>query len=289
LKQVGIASAARTTPDQALGAETEAFSDSGPFRRIAGRTAVDQAVAQVAELIWSGQLRSGERMPAERSLSERLGISRPTLREAVHRLEHAGLIAVSLGRAGARVQSDLVPLQLLDEMPHINRSDISGLLEARRALEPRIAQLAALHGTTEDFDHLLRLVVKQRQAPPDWDLHCQLDTRFHLAIARATHSPTAYALMRELQRRLAVARTYFLRSPQDPKLLADIHEATGRAIESRDMHRIESEMSSHLGWLERVWERESGMPRLRSMPNFLTPLAEPSLSGRRSRGRASSR
>lgn len=287
LKKIGIAAEVPKASTQPLAVKVESLSESGPFRRIAARLPVDEAVAQVAELIWSGELRAGDRMPAERTLSEWLGISRPTLRGAVRRLEQAGLLAVSLGRAGVKVKSDLVPLELLVDMPQLSRSEISGLLEARRALEPRVAQLAGLHGIPEDFDHLFKLVAEQRSAPADWDLHCQLDTRFHLAIARATHSVTTYSLMRELQRRLAVARTHFLRSPQDPKLLADIHEATARAIESRDMARIDSEMLGHLGWLERVWERESGMPRLRSAPDFLASAAESPRAATRRR-RASS-
>jgi GntR family transcriptional regulator, transcriptional repressor for pyruvate dehydrogenase complex len=242
------------------------------FRPVSRRTPIDEVVSQIAEAVWVGELRQGDRLPAERSFAETLDVSRPTLRLAFRRLEEAGVLEVSRGRGGgARIRSQVVPLALLGALPEVTRAEISGLLEARRAIEPRVAQLAALHATEEDLDHLAALVEHQRKAPPDWSLHGQLDAHFHLELARATHNSTLFVVMRELLLRLAVARSSLLRSPHDAKTLANIHETTLRAVAGGDPNAVERAMNEHLGWLERVWERESGRPRMRGVPEFLLP------------------
>lgn len=227
---------------------------------------------QVAEAIWEGTLPAGSRLPAERALAEQLGISRPTLRLALRKLTDRGIIAITRGRGGgAVVRTEVVPLDLLVDDPAPEPDEIGALLEARRALEPRVALLAARSLTQEDLVKLRTLVQRQHEVLRNVQLNQQLDARFHLAIARATHNPAIWSLMKQLHLRLAVARQSMPRAAHEPRLLADINERTLRAIAQGDPGQIEHVMDEHLGWMEQVWERERARSHGAVAPDGLRP------------------
>ncbi|MDR0360388.1 MAG: FCD domain-containing protein [bacterium] len=209
---------------------------------------------RIAEQIWSGELPAGHRLPPERALAPRMGASRQTVRAAIRRLERAGVVRVVRGRAGgAVVDGGVVPPELL--VPGARRpatQDVHALLEARRALEPAVAWLAAQHATPEDLDALTLLVRDLREAPATWEVHVLLDSRFHLQIARAAHNEVVWGLMVQLHVELYRVRHRQLRRPHDPELLAAIHERTLQALLSGDRDRIERDLAEHLGWLERA-------------------------------------
>ena len=124
------------------------------------------------------------------------------------------------------VATDLLPPALLAERREMRISEVSGVLEARRVLEPGVAQLAAVHATDADFAALERTLQLQRDHAHDWERLLQLDTRFHLDMARATHNPTLVGLVKPLLRQLEVARDMALRGPHVAAWTIDIHRRT---------------------------------------------------------------
>ncbi len=122
---------------------------------------VEQLVAAIRE----GDLGVGDRLPSERRLARQMAVSRSALREAIKVLVEAGVLTVKPGPAGGMfVRSEVIPARVLAEATALRLSDVAGLLETRRLLEPRVAQLAALYGTKEDFEGLVRNVESQRNA-----------------------------------------------------------------------------------------------------------------------------
>ncbi|MBO0706566.1 MAG: FadR family transcriptional regulator, partial [Candidatus Dormibacteraeota bacterium] len=163
------------------------------------------------------------------------------------------------GRSGgAVVEGGVVPPEMLvTGACGPATDDVQALLEARRVLEPAVAWLAAQQATAEDLDALARIVRDLREAPAMWEVHVQLDSRFHLQIARAAHNQTVWGLMKQLHAELYRVRHRQLRQPHDPALhdpalLAAIHERTLRALLSGDRDRIERDLAEDLGWLERA-------------------------------------
>ena len=138
-------------------------------------------------------------------------ISRPTLREAVKTLTRPGCWEARQS-GGAFVASELVPRELLRTTTQIRVGEVAGVLEARRLLEPRVAQLAAVHAGEDDFAAMQATIERQRElaAAGDFlkheDLFLQLDLKFHLAMARASRNTTVVQLMRHLFKRLEIAR-----------------------------------------------------------------------------------
>lgn len=246
------------------------------FRRVATKRTFEEAVEQIAEAIRAGDLRLGDRLPSERELAATMGISRPTLREAVRVLTAAGVLEVRAGRGGGMfVISELVPADLLRERTALRVSEVSGVLEARRLLEPRVAQLAGLRATAEDFEAMQRTIDLQRQlGPEEYERFNQLDLRFHMTIARATRNTTIVSLMRFLLRQLEIVRDMCIRDPDYLDEAIAIHERTLAAIKGRDPDRIADAMEEHLGYLEARWEAETDEGRLRRLPDFLVSQSE---------------
>jgi len=251
------------------------------FTPVKTRTTFEEAVRQIADAIKVGDFHVGDRLPSERVMAAQMAISRPTLREAIRLLAEAGAVTVKPGPTGGTyVRSEVMPFGLLEERSKLRISEISGVLEARRVLEPRVAQLAGLYATESDFEAMRRTIDLQREHAGHRDRFVQLDVRFHMRIARATQNPTIVGLMRSLMQQLEIARDMALRGgPDEPYAAIDIHERTLAAIMSGDPDAIDAAMDEHLGFLERIWEEESGRARLRKPPDFLLPLAE--RSGRR--------
>jgi DNA-binding FadR family transcriptional regulator len=149
-------------------------------------------------------------------------------------------------------------------------SEIAAVLEARRLFEPRVAQLAALNAREEDFEFLEQTLELQRTCDTsDRQRMNQLDIRFHTGIARATGNPVVVSLMRPLLRHLEIARDMSMRGSREPGVALAIHQDTLEAIMSGDPKRVADSMDRHLGYLEEIWEQETGRLRLRKIPEFL--------------------
>jgi GntR family transcriptional regulator, transcriptional repressor for pyruvate dehydrogenase complex len=253
----------------------------GVFTPVQTRRTFEEAAEQIADKVRIGELRVGDKLPGERALAAQMQISRPTLREAVRVLADAGVVAVRPGSAGGTfVVSGYVPFELLRSKSELRLGEVAGVLEARRLLEPRVAQLAAVHAREDDFARLQatidahKALLAEGDALANEDRFLQLDTQFHLRIARATGNTTIVSLVRTLLRRLEIARDMALHDPPIPEWLIDVHERTLAAIRSADHDRIERVMDEHLAAMERNWERETDRVLVRPIPAFLRPVAE---------------
>jgi GntR family transcriptional regulator, transcriptional repressor for pyruvate dehydrogenase complex len=251
------------------------------FEPLTTRRTFEEAVAQIADKVRTGELHEGDRLPSERDLAAQMQISRPTLREAVKMLADAGVLEVRRGQGGGIfVASELVPRELLRSRYEVRVGDVAGVLEARRLLEPRVAQLAAAHAREEDFAEMQTTIDRQRelvrakQVLRQEDLFLQLDLNFHVAIARSTRNSTVVSLMRTLLRRLEIARDMAVHATPVPEWVIDVHTRTLNAIRSADFAAIEEVMDEHLAQLEQIWEEETGRGLVRPLPDFLQPVAQ---------------
>jgi GntR family transcriptional regulator, transcriptional repressor for pyruvate dehydrogenase complex len=259
----------------------------GSFEPVATRRTFEEAVEQIADKIKSGDLHTGDRLPSERDLAAQMRISRPTLREAIKTLTEAGVLEVHRGQSGGIfVAAELIPRELLQSRQEIRFSEIAGVLEARRLLEPRVAQLAAVHALDDDFALMARTIERQRElAESDdflrhEDLFLQLDMKFHLGLARATRNSTIVGLMQTLLRQLEIARDMAMHAELVPSWTIEIHARTLAAVRAADFPLIDEVMDEHLAQLEQIWERETGRGLVRELPDFLQPVAERSRAQR---------
>ena len=136
-----------------------------------------------------GDWRSGERIPAERELCQKLGVGRASLREALKALEIMGMIETRLGD-GTYVckRSDFFSRPLLWAIASSSEAEANELVEARRLIEVELAGLAAERATSEDLRQIGAYLDRMESALGNPIDFVQADIAFHLAIGRAAHN-----------------------------------------------------------------------------------------------------
>jgi GntR family transcriptional repressor for pyruvate dehydrogenase complex len=232
------------------------------FEPVRTRHTFEEAAEQIAGKVRSGELRRGDKLPAERDLAVLMQISRPTLREAVRLLAEAGVVDVRRGPGGGIfVAGDVVPVELVRERSSLRLEEVADVLEARRLVEPGVAQLAAQRATEDHLDALQRTIDEMAvicERGYEVSLHEErfltLDMQFHLTLARAAGNPTVEQLMRNILRQVEIARDMAMHIELVPEWTMAIHQRTLDAVRAGDVEQVSAVMDEHLGQLERTAE-----------------------------------
>ncbi|MGW9032234.1 FadR/GntR family transcriptional regulator, partial [Streptomyces sp. NPDC055722] len=236
-------------------------------RKVRSRRTYEDAVEQIEFALLAGDLRIGDRLPSERDLATGLGVSRPTVRQAVQALVQVGALHVEPGPGGGIfVQSDDVSGAQLKAHVDLTVSDVAHVLEARRLVESQVAQLAGIFAAEADFRYMQDTIDRHREVVDDREKSNRMDERFHIAMARATGNSVLVETVCSLLSQLSLATDMDYRQPADPLRGICAHEETLDALKSRDPLEIERAMDGHLAILEGLWEKEAGRPRLRAWP-----------------------
>jgi DNA-binding FadR family transcriptional regulator len=231
--------------------------DVSGFRAVRSARTFEAVVDQLAEAIRCGELRAGDKLPAERALALRMEISRPTLREALKVLALAGVVEVLPGPTGGTfVVSESIPESLV-RRTESRVAEIPAVLEARRMFEPIVARLAARRATGDDIANLRRIVALQREAVDDWPRVTQLDIRFHREIARVVGNPVIAAMMNALSRQLEIARATRVSGASSVEAAIAANDETAEAIAAGDEEELDRVMDRHLRLLEDAWSAAS--------------------------------
>jgi DNA-binding FadR family transcriptional regulator len=251
------------------------------FNPITSERAFERVAEQILDAIRLGELSVGDRIPSERELAAGMRISRPSLREAIQLLRDIGVLEARRGPGGGIfVTSTDIPRDLLRSKVELRADEVRSVLEARRLLEPRVAHLAAVHATEEDFTRMQATLNAQKDMldqgtyRDDPERFAVQDVHFHLRMAAATHNSTIVELMRTLQGRLEFARDFISHQDDNRLWVIDIHQRTLSAIRLADHRQIETVMEEHIRELELAWERTTESSMVRTLPDFLVPVDE---------------
>jgi GntR family transcriptional regulator, transcriptional repressor for pyruvate dehydrogenase complex len=239
-------------PETAASAASSPGAKKGRQRASTDRTRVDEAYLHILALITEGSLVGGERLPSEGELATSIGVSRPVIRQALSRLQYAGIVKVRWG-AGTFVQDaaraasggpSFGPIQSLDEVRHVYvfrstlEGDAAGLAAEQRLADP----LAAAHRALAKLEKSLSTSNEAKEA----------DLEFHLAITAACGNPFFLRVLRSIQQSvefsIGLTRTLSLTHPQERRLLVQAeHVAVLEAVEAGDPERARIAMRTHLG------------------------------------------
>ncbi|MGW7242257.1 FadR/GntR family transcriptional regulator [Streptomyces sp. NPDC054804] len=163
------------------------------LRPVRAGNGFEEALEQILQVVRLGLVAGGERLPAERELAERLGISRVTLREVLKVLQDQGLVESRRGRYGGTFVLPRADAGGEDELRRrIAEVDIEDVLRFREILEVGAAGLCAAHGLSDDQADRLRDALARTHEAPLADYR-RLDTLLHLTIAELCGSPTLTA------------------------------------------------------------------------------------------------
>jgi len=228
-----------------------------PFHKVMPEKLSQSVVRQIELLILRGILRPGERLPAERELSERLGVSRPSLRDALADLQEGGLL-VSRQGAGVFV-ADVLGSAFSPALIGLFASHdeaVFDYISFRRDLEALAAERAARMGTETDLKVIAAIFAKmeiahQKRDPAD---EAQLDAEFHMAIIEASHNVVMLHMMRSmfdlLRQGVFYNRQVMFKNRMTRDQLLDQHRAIHLAIQARDCAAARAAVSAHLDYVE---------------------------------------
>ena len=215
-------------------------------------------VEQIREAIARGQLRPGQRLPTERELARRFGVSRVTVRQALAALKAVGLLESRVGDGTyLRGAQELYVSRLAEAL----RSEAAGLLEpleVRRALEPYTARLAALRRSEEELAELERLLRLQEQRLAEGLPIGAEDRAFHHAVAQAARNRLLLALHQVLRDIVDEGRARSLQTPEGARRSYLGHVRILDAIRRGDGDAAYAAMLEHLLEVEALIL--SGMP-----------------------------
>jgi GntR family transcriptional repressor for pyruvate dehydrogenase complex len=194
----------------------------------------DALSSMLEKVLLQGQVPTGARLPSERELAAQLGVSRASVREAIHELLLKGLVERRPGRGTVVVNADGGGLgdSLLGVMAPGSR-DLRSILDFREAIEPPITSRAALRATPADLRNLTTAVAEMEKAGSRAD-YAGLDRRFHHLVARATHNPLLWRIVEVTAEWMASIRQDALQSPQRRTASLSGHRAILDAIVDHD-------------------------------------------------------
>ncbi len=227
------------------------------FHPIEPSRASGQIVEQICDLVGSGQLHPGERLPPERELVRTFQVGRSTLREALRLLESLGIVETRPGE-GTFLTTDEVPLTILPR-PVPSGTGQQYILETRLLLEPQIAALAAQRATAADLEMLrtiLRLQAEQVAAARPARL---ADLGFHAGLCQVTRNPVLERLHASFQDVLRESRRAHYVAGWPARSLRD-HEGILAAVEAHDARLARRRMSKHLEGVQRVIRKMAPSP-----------------------------
>lgn len=166
------------------------------FSEIEVESPVDVIIRQVRALITSGQLAPGDKLPAERKMAQRLGVSRGHVRDALQKLEFYGILR-TLPQSGTVVAGmGISALEgLITDVLQLEDSDFYSLVETRVMLELQIAKLAAERRTPEDLIEIQSALESYEETIRKGEPAIEEDLLFHLSIADASKNGVLKSLM----------------------------------------------------------------------------------------------
>jgi DNA-binding FadR family transcriptional regulator len=201
--------------------------------QIARVSLVDAVVDRLRNEIRSGSWPIGSKIPTEAKLVETLGVSRPSVREAVRSLVQLGLLETRQGDGTYVVAEDEVAVALQNA---IDAADEAEVLTVRRALDVVAAREAANHRSAEDLAALRAALDGRRAAVAEADVAAFIDhdVAFHLGVARASKNSLLFGLYQSFEGSLrdSVRRTNCMAAADDPR--GEFHDELFLAIERRD-------------------------------------------------------
>jgi GntR family transcriptional repressor for pyruvate dehydrogenase complex len=203
------------------------------------------------QLIASGQIPPGSRLPPERDLATQLGVSRNSVREAVHELELKRLVERRSGRGTLVLNAQSgTHGALLDELGS-NERDLLEIMDFRLAVEPPIAGLAAERTTRGGLTRLARLL-DEMEEEADPARVAELDHSFHAAVARATHNRLLVRLHEVSSEWLRQSRREALQSRRRREASLAGHRRIYDAIKAGDREGAHAAMVDHIEQVRRI-------------------------------------
>ncbi len=225
--------------------------EANMFRPVSAERVSQVIVDQIKLLMRQGKLTSGDRLPSERDLCQRFGVSRVTVREALRVLEATGLIEIRVGAHGGafiaspttkRLGEGLAGLMTLSSL---TPGDVT---EARTVIELGILPFVVERATESDIASLRRMVEEGHDALDRNAYTMDLSAAFHVGVATSAHNPAIESLVQSFHGPMLLSlRQARNVEPSMGRKGTEEHAALVDAIEARDLEAAIQVTTTHLG------------------------------------------
>ncbi|OXM63928.1 GntR family transcriptional regulator [Amycolatopsis vastitatis] len=215
------------------------------FRPVRAGNAFEETVERLLQAIRLGVVGAGERLPSERELAERLGVSRVTLREAIRALSDAGYVESRRGRYGGTFVNESLPGPERSPGGKVDAVALEDALSLRYVLETGAAEMAAARSLSPaDRQHLTGTLAEAASA--ELDDYRRKDSRLHLAIAEVTASGSLTTAMADARSRVNQLLDRIPLLPPNLDHSNTQHEAIVDAILAGDAPAARQAMAEHI-------------------------------------------
>jgi DNA-binding FadR family transcriptional regulator len=217
------------------------------FESIDQKSVVQSIQDQIRALIGAGHLPPGSKLPAEKELMVQLGVSRPTLREALRTMVGEGLLEVRPGRgtyvreptSAAAIHAGVVSLLLTSD-------DIEEIQEVRKILEPEVAARVALRATEEDFADLDAILDEMAVAVDENTSLFEIAWAFHRRLPQAVGNAAMAKIVDIIYEMIRTSEQPLYDRYFDPKQELGDHRELLRVLRLRDPEMARAAMRAHL-------------------------------------------
>jgi GntR family transcriptional repressor for pyruvate dehydrogenase complex len=204
----------------------------------------EQVAQQILDWVREAGLQVGDRLPPERELATRLGVSRATVSQALVAMEVGGVVAVRHGDGAVLVESSGASKVVEALRRHAQR--LPDIIEAREALESKLAGLAAVRRTEEDLTRIDEALAVMADDIEAGGRGVEGDELFHAAVTTAGHSALLQRLMGEISDLVRETRIESLSQPDRPAESLAGHRRIAAAIRDRDAAGAAAAMTDHV-------------------------------------------
>lgn len=217
------------------------------FPAVRRRGITNEAIETIKHLIAQGELRPGQRLPAERELAAQFGLSRPSMRECIRALIALNVLESRHGEGTFVTSLDPELLaEPIDFVLGINDAAIDSLFEARQVLEAGVSALAAVRATDLELAQLEDLVASARAQMDNPDAFLEVDVEFHDLIRRAARTPILSSLVNSVSTISRETRQQSVQSKSARAQAARDHASITAALKARDPKLARDAMAEHL-------------------------------------------
>lgn len=216
----------------------------------------ESVIEEIKRMINSGELKEGDKLPNQNEFAAQLGVSRPSLREALHTLTLIGAIEQRPGlgtvikAANPALWAEPLSLPLV-----FNAQASLELIEARRFIETGVTELAVTNATTENVQKLGKLVKDMERSLKESQPknYSQLDMEFHHQVARASHNRYMVHMFNTIRGLMEqFIHEGFILAPGSMDRSFKYHKNIFRGIKERDVRRAVTYMKNHINDIRNV-------------------------------------
>jgi GntR family transcriptional repressor for pyruvate dehydrogenase complex len=236
----------------------EPAARTGALRPVTRPRLYEQLVERLLAFVTEDGLVPGQRLPTERDLAQRLGVSRASVAQAVVALEVQGILGVRQGD-GIYLLRQADPRESIEELIK-RRQRLPEIIEAREALEVRISALAAQRRTEQDMAAIDASLTSMEREVAEGEHGYDGHMRFHASVTEAAHNPILTGLMDLLAGPIEETRRESLAQPGRPRRSLASHRRITEAIRVGDPARAARAARDHIALVSDVallnWEKD---------------------------------